>query len=93
MAGKNTTDILQVQNIVQDFDIPFDEEWALQYLKNSWMLRQSVVKSGELAKYRSVDLGIWDAEDLKKTKEFFDPRNEDAKEGGESAMKWLSLWY
>lgn len=71
-----------VEGLIQDFDLEFDEDWAVEFLRRVYASRQNFIDDKKLAKYRSFDLGVLDPESVTKLKEFFDPKDNEIKEGG-----------
>lgn len=70
------------EGLVQDFDLPFDEAMALEFLRRSYHTRQNFVNSKKLKKYRGFDLGEIDVESLISIKQYFDPKDVAINEGG-----------
>lgn len=80
MARK--TNPKNTEGLIQDFELEFNEEWAVEFLSRMVTTRQNFVDSYKLNKYRKIDLGEFDAEDLLSLKSFFDPKDKATGEGG-----------
>jgi len=78
----DSSNILQAENIIQDFDMEVNEQWALDFIRRNLMYAKPLVDVSKLEKYRSLDLGEFTASDLQKLKEYFDPKNQETNEGG-----------
>lgn len=78
-AVKNKTNPSFVQNIVQDFEMEVTVDWALEFLKRTYVTRTKFVDNVKLKEYRDIDKGIIDETKLKK---FFDPKDVNSHEGG-----------
>jgi hypothetical protein len=68
--------------MVQDIDMVFDKQWAINFVKRAYNNRQYIVDIEKLKKYRDLDIGIIDVPDLKNS---FDKKGKDNADGGQAA--------
>lgn len=67
--------------MVQDFDLVFDEEWAVNFVRRAYTNQVPLVDREKLAKYRALDRGEIDVPALKNV---FDKKGKDNPEGGKA---------
>lgn len=66
---------------IQDFDVPIDKEWASRFVQMGYQRFDYLCERGRYLKYKDIDLGLTNAEELKN---FYDTKNDNNPNGGKA---------